>query len=345
MPSSPQNQLSKAEQQQLSSVLRLSSANGYRIVAASVVAVSGEYADTVTINAGRSDGITANETVLNGDGLVGTVTAASATTATVQLATDASSTVGVKTADTGRIGALSGTGGTLSASGDMQLKLFSSTAVLHPGETLVTYGSVGGRPYAPGVPVGQVLSVTSQPGSLNPVRRGQPVRRLHRARGGRRGGQPMTAARKVIRALAVPVALLIAVIVQLTIVNRAPLPGRGAPDLVLLVVAAPEAEIGAVVGALAGFAGGLALDIAPPSGHLAGEYALVFCLVGYVCGRISAAVEDATGERQAVTSLTLVALEGVAAGEAGKAALGMMVSDPNVTGPAIKHVLPGAILR
>jgi rod shape-determining protein MreC len=161
-----QNQLSKAEQQQLSSVLRLSSANGYRIVAASVVAVSGEYADTVTINAGRSDGITTNETVLNGDGLVGTVTAASATTATVQLATDASSTVGVKTADTGQIGALSGTGETLSASGDMQLKLFSSTAVLHPGETLVTYGSVGGRPYAPGVPVGQVLSVTSQPGSL-----------------------------------------------------------------------------------------------------------------------------------------------------------------------------------
>ena len=161
-----QRQLSQADQPQLSKLQGLSSANGYRIVTASVVAVGGGYADTVTINAGSRDGIATNETVLNGDGLVGTVTATSATTATVQLATDASSTVGVKTADTGQIGALTGTGDTLSASGDMQLKLFSSTAVLHTGETLVTFGSVGGRPYVPGVPVGQVVSVTSQPGSL-----------------------------------------------------------------------------------------------------------------------------------------------------------------------------------
>jgi rod shape-determining protein MreC len=161
-----QRQLSQADQPQLSKLQGLSSANGYRIVTASVVAVGGGYADTVTINAGSRDGIATNETVLNGDGLVGTVTATSATTATVQLATDAASTVGVKTADTGQIGALTGTGDTLSASGDMQLKLFSSTAVLHTGETLVTFGSVGGRPYVPGVPVGQVVSVTSQPGSL-----------------------------------------------------------------------------------------------------------------------------------------------------------------------------------
>jgi len=33
----------------------------------------------------------------------------------------------------------------------------------------------------------------------------------------------------------------------------------------------------------------------------------------------------------------------VAAGEAGKAGLGLLLSDPDVTGPAIKHVLPGAI--
>ncbi len=104
--------------------------------------------------------------MLNGDGLVGTVTATTATTATVQLANDASSTVGVRTADTGQVGELTGTGETLSGSADMQLKMFSATAVLHPGETLVTFGSVGGRPYVPGVPVGQVLSVTSQPGSL-----------------------------------------------------------------------------------------------------------------------------------------------------------------------------------
>ena len=161
-----QSQVSKADQQQLSKVLRLSSQHGYRIVAASVIAAGGDYADTVTIAAGSRDGITTDETVLNGDGLVGTVTATTATTATVQLANDASSTVGVRTADTGQVGELTGTGETLSGSADMQLKMFSATAVLHPGETLVTFGSVGGRPYVPGVPVGQVLSVTSQPGSL-----------------------------------------------------------------------------------------------------------------------------------------------------------------------------------
>jgi rod shape-determining protein MreC len=160
------NQVSKADEAQLGKLLRLSGAHGYRVAAASVIAAGGDYADTVTIDAGTRDGITPNETVLNGDGLVGTVTAATGTTATVQLATDAAATVGVRTADTGQIGALTGTGQTMAGSDDLQLKLFSASAVLHQGETLVTFGSVGGRPYVPGVPVGQVLTVTSQPGSL-----------------------------------------------------------------------------------------------------------------------------------------------------------------------------------
>jgi rod shape-determining protein MreC len=161
-----QSQVSKADAAQLGTLLRLSGKNGYRIVAASVIAAGGGYADTVTIDAGSRDGIAPNETVLNGDGLVGTVTATTATTATVQLASDASSTVGVRTADTNQIGALTGTGETMAASNNLQLKLFSATAVLHQGEELVTFGSVGGRPYVPGVPVGQVVTVTSQPGSL-----------------------------------------------------------------------------------------------------------------------------------------------------------------------------------
>ena len=33
-----------------------------------------------------------------------------------------------------------------------------------------------------------------------------------------------------------------------------------------------------------------------------------------------------------------------AAGEASKAGLGLLLSDPNVTGPTIRHVLPGAVL-
>jgi rod shape-determining protein MreC len=134
-----------------------------------VIAAGGEYSDTVTINVGRSDGITANETVLNGDGLVGTVVSATSSTATVQLLTDAGTTVGVRLAGDGQIGALSGSAGTLSGSAQLKLTLFNANATLTPGQELVTFGSVGGRPYVPGVPVGTVSAVTTQPGSLTPT--------------------------------------------------------------------------------------------------------------------------------------------------------------------------------
>jgi rod shape-determining protein MreC len=161
-----QNQVSNAEEAQLASLLRLSGKHGYRVVAGTIIAAGGEYSDTVTINAGRAQGVAPNETVLNGDGLVGTVTAVTSGTATVQLATDSNATVGVRTADTNQIGALTGTGETMAGTDELRLTLFSATAVLHPGETLVTFGSVGGRPYVAGLPVGAVVTVTGQPGSL-----------------------------------------------------------------------------------------------------------------------------------------------------------------------------------
>jgi rod shape-determining protein MreC len=160
------SQVSNADEAQLGSLLRLAGKHGYRVVAGTIIAAGGEYSDTVTINAGSAEGVAPNETVLNGDGLVGTVTAVTSGTATVQLATDANATVGVRTADTNQIGALTGTGQTMAGNDELRLTLFSASAVLHPGETLVTFGSVGGRPYVAGLPVGAVLTVTSQPGSL-----------------------------------------------------------------------------------------------------------------------------------------------------------------------------------
>jgi rod shape-determining protein MreD len=148
--------------------------------------------------------------------------------------------------------------------------------------------------------------------------------------------------RKTLVVAALPIALFVAVVVQLTVVNRLPLPGGTAPDLVLLLVAAVAVCTGPMTGLLTGFAGGLALDIAPPATHDAGEYALVFCLVGYFAARIAAASAATTGERKPWVELGVVAAA-AAAGEAGKAGLGLLLSDPDVTGPAIKHVLPGAI--
>jgi rod shape-determining protein MreD len=148
--------------------------------------------------------------------------------------------------------------------------------------------------------------------------------------------------RKALVVAALPIALFVAVVVQLTVVNRLPLPGGTAPDLVLLLVAAVAVCTGPMTGLLTGFAGGLALDVAPPATHDAGEYALVFCLVGYFAARIAAASAASTGERKPWVELGLVAAA-AAAGEAGKAGLGLLLSDPDVTGPAIKHVLPAAI--
>jgi rod shape-determining protein MreC len=163
-----QAQAGNADARQLASLLHLS-AGKYKVVTGTVIAAGGGYSDTVTINVGRADGITANETVLNGDGLVGTVVSATTGTATVQLLTDAAATVGVRVADSGQIGSLTGSAGTLSGSAPLRLTLFSANATLKPGQELVTFGSVGGRPYVPGVPVGTVSTVTTQPGSLSPT--------------------------------------------------------------------------------------------------------------------------------------------------------------------------------
>jgi rod shape-determining protein MreC len=159
-------QLSQADARQLNKLLQLDARGGYKIVAASVIAAGGNYADTVTIDAGSKDGIQANETVLNGNGLVGTVTSVGPTTSTVLLASDASATVGVRLAGTNTIGAVTGTGTTMAAGDMLRLRLFSASASLRPGDALVTFGSVGGRPYVAGLPVGTVTSITSQPGSL-----------------------------------------------------------------------------------------------------------------------------------------------------------------------------------
>jgi rod shape-determining protein MreD len=160
--------------------------------------------------------------------------------------------------------------------------------------------------------------------------------------------QEASVARKALAAVILAAALSAAVVVQLTVVNRLPLPGvpnteSTGPDLVLLLVTAIAVTTGPVTGALAGFAGGLALDIAPPAAHYAGEYALIFCLAGYAAARVTQIIWGMTGEHDRVTILAVMAAA-AAAGEAGKAALGMLLSDPNVTAAAVSWVLPAAVL-
>jgi rod shape-determining protein MreC len=158
-------QLSQVARKQLTQLLQLD-AGGYRIVTASVIAAGGDFSDTVTLDAGTKDGIKPDETVLNGFGFVGTVSQVSADTSTVLLANDASSVVGVQMADDGQIGDVTGTGKSLSGPALLRLNLFAANAVLKPGQEVVTYASVGDRPEVPGVPVGTIVSVNSNAGSL-----------------------------------------------------------------------------------------------------------------------------------------------------------------------------------
>jgi rod shape-determining protein MreD len=146
-----------------------------------------------------------------------------------------------------------------------------------------------------------------------------------------------------VRAAISVVVVAIAVVLQLTIVNRIAFPGGAGPNLVLLVVAALALAGGPMAGVLTGFLAGLALDVAPPGSHFTGQDALVFCLVGYFCGLLA---DDASGDaEQGHTALfeIVVTAAGAVLGEALLALLGVMLSDPRVTWPAITRVLPAAV--
>jgi rod shape-determining protein MreD len=133
------------------------------------------------------------------------------------------------------------------------------------------------------------------------------------------------------------VAVLAALLLQLTLVDRLPL-GRGAPDLVLLAVTALGLTGGPAVGMLTGFWAGLALDIAPPASQLVGGRALVFCLVGYGCGQLRGAASRST-----LSSLGMAAAA-VSAGEVLYVVAGLILGSPGITWAAIRLALPSTVL-
>jgi rod shape-determining protein MreD len=146
-----------------------------------------------------------------------------------------------------------------------------------------------------------------------------------------------------VRAVISLVVVAVTVVFQLTVVDRIAFPGGAGPDLVLLVVAALALAGGPMAGVLTGFLAGLALDIAPPGSHLVGQNALVFCLVGYLCGLLADTQDDAEQGHTALFEIVVVAA-GAVLGETLLALLGVMLSDPRVTWPAIKNVLPAAVV-
>jgi rod shape-determining protein MreD len=139
------------------------------------------------------------------------------------------------------------------------------------------------------------------------------------------------------RVLLATAAILAAVLIQVTVLNNVPFPGGSGPGLVLVAVVAMALAAGPRDGAIIGFAAGLTLDIAPPASGLLGQSALVFCLVGYGCGRLRLALE-----RSAWLPLAGVAL-GAAAGEVLYALTGLIFGDPDITWQAVRQVFPAAV--
>lgn len=135
------------------------------------------------------------------------------------------------------------------------------------------------------------------------------------------------------------VLILLAVVLQTTLIARLPLPG-GRPDLILLSVVALALAAGPGAGLVAGFAGGLMTDLL--AAHPVGLAALVLCLVGYLCGLLQ---EDAEGS--VLLPLGLVAAAALAS-TLGEGALLALVGKYSVSGSldwrAVLTDLPTSVL-
>lgn len=125
---------------------------------------------------------------------------------------------------------------------------------------------------------------------------------------------------------AVGLLVVVAVVLQETVVERLPLPGA-APDLVLVLVVAVALLRGPRTGVVTGFAAGLLADLG--SDHELGRLALVYVLAGFLAGLLE---DDVQG------SVVVPAVTGaVAAAVAvlGYAAVGVLLDDPRTTGGAL----------
>ena len=162
--------------------------------------------------------------------------------------------------------------------GLLRLRLLAADAKPRVGQRVVTLGSAKGGPYLPGVPVGTIVRVERDADPLVTTALVRPAVRFSTLDvvgvvSASRGGDRCPVAPSI-AALLVP-------LLQVTVVNRLPLPGAAPPDLVLAAVALVAAARGPVTGTLTGFAAGLAADLLPPADAVTGRSALVFAVVGY----------------------------------------------------------------
>lgn len=153
----------RGELRQLKSVLDLAGRAQYEVVAARVIAFGPEssFERTVTLDIGSTSGIQRDMAVISGAGVVGVVKTVTARAAIVQLVSDPAFRMGVRIAGRQTMGILSGKG-----SNYFDLELLDARGNIKQGDVLLSRGSSGNRPFAPGIPVGTVVSVDDSIGAL-----------------------------------------------------------------------------------------------------------------------------------------------------------------------------------
>lgn len=139
------------------------------------------------------------------------------------------------------------------------------------------------------------------------------------------------------RAALAGVLVLVALLLQVTVAARLPLPGA-TPDPVLLAVLGLALRWGPRTGCAVGFGAGLALDLAPPADQAAGRWAMVLCLAGYLAGL----ARDAA-ERSALVPM-LVAAAAAAGTLLLHAGVGAVLGDARVSWARVAGLLPTAVL-
>jgi rod shape-determining protein MreC len=153
----------RGELRQLKSVLDLAGRGRYEVVAARVIAYGPgvTFERTVTLDVGSSSGIERDMAVISGGGVIGVVKSVTSRTSIVQLVSDPGFRMGVRIAGRQTMGILSGKG-----SNYFDLELLDARGNIKQGDVLLSRGSSGSRPFAPGIPVGIVVSVDGSIGSL-----------------------------------------------------------------------------------------------------------------------------------------------------------------------------------
>jgi rod shape-determining protein MreC len=152
-----------AELKQLRGVLNLAGNGGFKVVNAKVISqgASTSFSQTITIDAGSLSGVYTNMTVISGFGLVGVVKISYANSAVIQLASDPSFRIGARIAGTQQIGILSGQGTRKGV-----LQLLDNSEEVKVGDAILARGSSNGRPFVPGVPIGEVTAVDNSASAI-----------------------------------------------------------------------------------------------------------------------------------------------------------------------------------